>query len=327
MSETTLAEKIRLSVIVPVYNLEKYLAETLDSLLAIRPGGPFEIIAVDDGSQDGSLRILREYEARDSRIRVIAGENGGVSRARNKGIDAARGSWLFFSDGDDTAEPDFFGTAMDDAEREGYDLVQGNTRFLEDGKVLKVLPGSEYIPGGRLETRDAEELAELFFGRTETLMFSACAKLFRRELVGETRFPEGVRVAEDQKFVFDLLQKDPKVLILDIDAYNYIMRPTSVMHSGYAEKGWDAVRILEGYEKTVESPRILRHIAKRKTDVWVRIYNTAKLTGKDPEKALQAIRTADVKAIRADLTKKEWVKLLLLQHCRPLYNILLRIAG
>ncbi len=328
MSETTLAEKIRLSVIVPAYNLEAYLPETLDSLLSIRAGGPFEIIAVDDGSQDGTLRVLREYEAKDSRIRVFTGENGGVSRARNKGIDEARGRWLFFADGDDTVEPDFFAAAIDDAEREGYDLVQGNIRYLEENRrVRKVLPGSEYIPGGRLETRDAEELAELFFGRTETLMFSACAKLFRRELIGETRFPEGVRVAEDQKFVFDLLQKNPKVLILDRDAYNYIMWPTSVMHTGYVEKGWDAVRILEGYEETVESPPILRHIAKRKTDIYVRIYNTATATGKDPGKALQAVRGTDVRAIRADLTKKEWIKLVLLQRCRPLYNILLKVAG
>ena len=87
MSETTLAEKIRLSVIVPAYNLEAYLPETLDSLLSIRAGGPFEIIAVDDGSTDGSLGILREYEAKDSRIRVITGENGGVSRARNEYTD------------------------------------------------------------------------------------------------------------------------------------------------------------------------------------------------------------------------------------------------
>ena len=327
MSESPLAEKVRLSMIVPVYNPEAYLPETLDSLLAIRLDEPFEIIAVDDGSQDNSLRILREYEEKDSRIHVIPGENGGVSQARNLGIDAARGDYLAFVDGDDTVIRDFFQVAAVEAERGGYGIIQGNIRFLEEGKVQKILPGSEFIPGGRVETGDPEELAELFFGRSETLTFSACAKLFRRELVGNIRFPVGVRVAEDQKFVFDLLQKQPKVLILDMDAYNYIMRETSVMHTGYVEKGWDAIRILEGYEETVESPQILRYISKRKTDVWVRIYNTAKLTGKDPGKALQAIRKTDVKAIREALTKKEWFKLVLLQHCRPLYNILLKTAG
>ncbi len=318
--------KILLSVIVPVYDLEAYLAETLDSLLRIELNHPFEILAVDDGSRDGSLKILREYEKTDDRIRVIAAENGGVSRARNLGIDAARGSWLAFVDGDDTVEPGFFRTAIEKAEQGGYGMVQGNTRFLEDGKVLKVLPGSEFLPGGSVSSGEAEELMELFFGRSETLMFSACAKVFRRELVGETRFPEGVRVAEDQKFVFDCLRKDPKVLILDQDAYIYYMRDSSVMHAGYTEKGWDAIGVLEDCEKAVKFPQIQRHIRKRKTDVWVRIYNTATLTGKDPEKALRALRDTDVKEIREDLTDKEWVKLLLLKYCRPGYNMLLKVS-
>ena len=317
-------EKILLSVIVPVYNLEAFLPETLDSLLGIRPDGGFEIIAVDDGSKDGSLEVLREYAAKDPRVRVIAAKNGGVSRARNLGIDAARGSWLAFVDGDDLVDPGFWGDAIREAEQRGYGIVQGNIRYLENGQTIKVLPGSEYIPGGRLEVSGFEEQLELFFGRTETLMFSACSKIYSRELVGETRFPDGVRVGEDQKFVFDLLAKHPKVLVLDQDAYDYIMRDSSVMHTGYAEKGWDAIRVLEGYEGEVEFPVIRRHIEKRKTDVWVRIYNTAKQGGKDTDKALEALRKVNIPAIREDLTKKEYIKLELLQRCPWLYDLLLK---
>ena len=319
--------RILLSVIVPVYNLETYIAKTLDSILEIDLDEPFEVIAVDDGSKDRSLEILREYEAKDHRVRVITGENGGVSMARNRGIDAARGAYLTFVDGDDTAVPGFFRTAIREMEQGGYGIVEGTTLFLEDGKLVKVYPGREKIPGGRLECGNREELLELFLGPEEAIVFSSCGKVFSRELIGETRFPDGVRIGEDEKFTFDLLMKEPKVLILDLDANNYYIWESSAMHSGYVEKGWDAIGVMDEMEKAAVSPRILQLIRKRKTDVWVKIYNTAKLTGKDSGKALQAIRETDMQAIRGTLSKKEWVKLVLLKHCRPLYDILLRTAG
>ena len=194
-----MSEQIALSVIVPVYNLEAFLPATLDSLLGIRLDEPFEIITVDDGSTDGSPDILREYEAKHPEIRVIALENGGVSRARNAGIDAARGTALAFADGDDTVEPGFFAAAVREMERDGYGLVQGNARYLEDGQVRKVLPGR-----GRHASGDPEELMEWFFGRDEILLFSVWAKVYRRDLIGETRFEPGVRVAEDLQFLFRL---------------------------------------------------------------------------------------------------------------------------
>ena len=316
-----MSEQIALSVIVPVYNLESFLPATLDSLLGIRLDEPFEIITVDDGSTDGSPDILREYEAKHPEIRVIALENGGVSRARNAGIDAARGRTLAFADGDDTAEPGFFAAAVSEIERNGYGLVQGNARYLEDGQVRKVLPGR-----GRHASGDPEELMEWFFGRDEILLFSVWAKVYRRDLIGETRFEPGVRVAEDLQFLFRLLRKEPKALTLDTDAYNYVVRESSVANTGYAEKGWDAVRVLEECREEAESPRIRRHIEKRKTDVLVRIYNTALLGGTDPGKALRAIRETDLRAIREDLTGKERIKLELLKRCRRLYNILLRVV-
>ncbi len=316
-----MSEQIALSVIVPVYNLEAFLPAALDSLLGIRLDEPFEIITVDDGSTDGSLDILRAYEAKHPEIRVITLENGGVSRARNAGIDAARGMALAFADGDDTVEPGFFAAAVREMERDGYGLVQGNARYLEDGQVRKVLPGR-----GRHASGDPEELMEWFFGRDEILLFSVWAKVYRRELIGETRFEPGVRVAEDLQFLFRLLRKEPKALTLDTDAYNYFVRESSVANTGYAEKGWDAVRGLEECLEEAESPRIRRHIEKRKTDVLVRIYNTALLGGTDPGKALRAIRETDLRAIREDLTEKERIKLELLKRSRRLYNILLRVV-
>lgn len=317
-----MSEEKMLSVIVPVYNVETFLPESLDSLVKVRLDRPYEIIVVDDGSADGSLGILQAYEEENDNIRVISRENGGVSRARNTGIEAARGKYITFADGDDFVEPDFYQSAIRELETGKYDLVQGNARYILDGKLNAVYPGC-----GRKESADPGEQMEWFFGREEILTFSVWNKVFRRELIGDIRFAPGVRVAEDQKFLFDVLRKNPRVLVLDTDAYNYVIRETSVMHSRYAELGWEALDVLEACEKETEDPQIRKHIRKRKTDVLVRIYNTAKMNGNDTEKALKAIRETDVSELQGELTRKEQVKLELLQKCVPAYDILLKIAG
>ena len=318
-----MSENILLSVIVPVYNVEKYLPAALDSLLAAGADVPLEILAADDGSSDGSPRILEEYAEKDGRVRIIGAGGGGVSHVRNLCLAEAKGKYITFADSDDTVEPGFFAEAVREMEENGYDLVQGDARFVaEDGQVLKTLPGC-----GRRASADPAELLEWFYGRDQALLFSVWGKVYRREIVADVRFPEGIRIAEDQRYLFDALKKHPKELILDTPAYNYAVRESSVMQAGYAEKGWDAIRVLEGIETEAGDPQIRRYIDKQKTDIWVRIYNTAKLNGKDTGKALEAIRAADIREIRNELTKKERVKLVLLQHCPALYDILLKTVG
>ena len=318
-------DPITLSIIVPVYNIEAFLPESLDSLAKIQFDAPYEVIVIDDGSSDGSLAILRAWEETHNQLRVITGPNGGVSRARNAGLDAAKGKYITFVDGDDTVEPEFFRTAVKEMEEGGWDLIQGNARFIKNNKLFRVQPGSDGVPDGRLETEDPEQLMEWFFGNSEIIMLCVWGKVYRRELLEDVRFVPDIRIAEDQKFVFDVLRKKPKTLILDIDACNYVVRETSALNSGYDEKGWDAMKILEMCEADVSSPEILRHIQKRKTDVLVRIYNTARIKETDTEKALAAIRKIDLKAIRPDLTGKEYFKLKMLQRVPDLYNALLKV--
>ncbi len=322
-----MSDPITLSIIVPVYNIEAFLPESLDSLAKIKFDDPYEIIVIDDGSSDGSLAILRAWEETHKQLRVITGPNGGVSRARNAGLDAAKGKYITFVDGDDTVEPGFFQIAVKEMEENGWDLVQGNARFIKDNKLFRVQPGSDGGPDGRLETDKPEDLMEWFFGNRELLMLCVWGKVYRRELLEDVRFIPDIRIAEDQKFVFDVLKKTPKTLILDVDACNYAVRETSALNSSYDEKGWDAMKILALCEKEVTDSVILRHIQKRKTDVLTRIYNTAHLKNTDTKKALDEIRKIDLKQIRPDLSKKEYSKLKLLQRTPDLYNALLRITG
>ena len=113
---------IDISVVIPAYNVEKYLPRALDSLLG-QTFARFEVIVVDDGSSDGTARICDEYAARDSRIKALHQKNAGAPAARNAAIDIARGKYLFFMDGDDWAEPDMLGDMFALAERDGAEMV------------------------------------------------------------------------------------------------------------------------------------------------------------------------------------------------------------
>ena len=99
----------KISVIVPVYNVEKYLCRCIDSILA-QTFTDFELLLIDDGSKDSSGEICEEYAGKDARIRVFHRQNGGVSTARNLGIDKAKGEWIYFVDSDDVVLPSALGT-------------------------------------------------------------------------------------------------------------------------------------------------------------------------------------------------------------------------
>ena len=127
---------MKLSIIVPVYNLENYISRTLDSLLAIRFSHDYEIIVVNDGSTDASEAIIRDYQQKTDKIRLFTIENGGVSNARNVGIGYARGQYITFMDGDDTVEPDFYERAVAELDSGGYDFVQANFREIYEDHVV-----------------------------------------------------------------------------------------------------------------------------------------------------------------------------------------------
>ena len=130
----------RVSVIVPVYQVEAYLPGCLDSILA-QTFEDFELILVDDGTKDDCPRIMAEYAAKDARIRQVHKANGGLSSARNAGLDIARGEYIAFVDSDDTVEPTMLADAVAAAERSGAQLVIYNYRL-----VTKDGPQGAYLP-------------------------------------------------------------------------------------------------------------------------------------------------------------------------------------
>ena len=136
MSERTESGKPEISIIVPVYQVEKYLNECIDSILA-QTFTDFELILVDDGSPDNCPALCDAAAKRDSRVRVIHKQNGGVSTARNAGLDAAQGNWIAFVDSDDTVEPEYLEKMHKAVLETGADFAICSSQCIDEtGKTL-----------------------------------------------------------------------------------------------------------------------------------------------------------------------------------------------
>lgn len=173
-----------LSLVIPVYNVAPYLPRCLESLARLDPR-PDEIVVVDDGSTDECPRILADSASSLPQMRVIRQENGGLSAARNTGLEAARGKYLAFVDSDDFLEADAYRRALDVAESDALDMVLFNAMFHFEGRkpdrpIHENLPGSAQVVSGREWLR--ERLASKF------LPHMVWMHLYRREFIEENRF-------------------------------------------------------------------------------------------------------------------------------------------
>ncbi len=222
----------KISVIVPVYGVEQYLPKCLDSLLN-QTFRDLEVIAVDDGSPDRCGEICDEYGEKDSRVRVIHKENGGLSSARNAGLDIARGEFLSFVDSDDTVTPDCYEKCTQYSEKYGADVVCfGNWEISMDTGERKpgLCPQKEEVISGKELTRRILTW--------ENLDSAACDKLFRRELFDGIRFPVGVW-SEDVAVIYRATLKAEKAALCPERFYCYLIREGSITNSQISEKTFD----------------------------------------------------------------------------------------
>ena len=187
--------EIRFSVIIPVYNAEKTLRRCVDSLLR-QDCSEVELILVNDGSKDGSLEICREYARQYDCVRVIDKPNGGVSTARNAGLDAAQGIYVLFVDSDDYVSPSMFEDIGRLLAEGDWDLIRLSKCF-DDGKTLEKVVASKVVCHTR---KDA--MPKLIEDICSKALNPPWAKVYRRELLAQRhiRFPVGVSVAEDRAF-------------------------------------------------------------------------------------------------------------------------------
>lgn len=210
-----------ISVIVPVYNMERYLRQCIESVLS-QTFADLELILVDDGSTDSSLAICREYEARDSRVRVIAKANGGVSDSRNAALRVARGEFVGFVDSDDWIEPGMYRRLYSDMMEYDADIaICGYTFEWKNRSKLRHDPDS----GVRVFDRDTA-LRLLF--NDDPIQSMACDKLFRRSLI-TAEFPKDYYF-EDHATTIKWFYNARRVVFDPESFYHYRMRAGSTVN-------------------------------------------------------------------------------------------------
>ena len=219
------------SVIIPVYKVEAYLTACVESVLA-QTYRNFEIILVDDGSPDNCPQMCDELAARDSRIRVIHKENGGLSSARNTGIDAARGDYLAFLDSDDLWTPLFLERLYHAVEETGADMAVCLFRRFR-GEIPTELP--ETVPTVALTQQEA---FECLFGVRNENMVVAPNKLYRRELFVAVRYPVG-QIHEDEAVIHEIIGGTNTVAWVDEAHYLYREAPNSITTASFSLKRLD----------------------------------------------------------------------------------------
>lgn len=216
----------KISVIVPVYKVENYLHRCVDSILA-QTFTDFELILVNDGSPDNCGRICDEYAIKDSRIKVIHKENGGVSSARNLGLDNAKGKWITFCDADDYVTPDWL-MAYSDAMIENTELaIQGFHIIDCDKNIIKHLPSQK---GDTIEAKQKLIVSLMCQGVFGYLWI----KLFRRQLVEQNniRFDTQSAFREDEQFFSKYLEHTTTFSCIDKENYFYILPTADKKYNG-----------------------------------------------------------------------------------------------
>ncbi len=210
------------SIVVPVYNVEKYLKRCIDSIIN-QSYNNIEILLVDDGATDSSGLICDEYEKKDSRIKTIHKKNGGLSDARNKGIDQANGKYICFVDSDDWIEKSMIYDLIKEVKKTNSDIaICGRYRSYED-RDKEIEKYQKYPEKENFDNVDGLKYLMSFCGYD----MSVCDKMFLTELFKEVRFPFG-KTCEDSFTTYKVFSLAKRICYLDKQLYNYYYRPNSI---------------------------------------------------------------------------------------------------
>ena len=223
-----------ISIIVPVYNTEKYVQSCLESLIK-QTYKDIEIIVVNDGSNDESLVKCKEIAEKDSRIKIFTKTNGGLSDARNYGINKAEGTYLGFVDSDDYISENMYESLLSGITYNNADIaVAAINQVDEIGNILK----TRSIDGEEKLLTKYEGMEELLF--SQRISNSVCNKLFKRELFSKIRFPVG-KLYEDEYVTYKLFDKAHKIYICTNAFYFYRYNESSITHCKFSEREFDRI--------------------------------------------------------------------------------------
>lgn len=297
----------KISVVVPVYNVEKYLERCIKSILG-QTYSNLELILVDDGSTDHSPEICDAYQKADDRVRVLHKENTGAGDSRNQGIDLAQGEYITFIDSDDYISEKFLEILHETMQKEQCQIVQCGYLF-----------GKEENYPFPLEEKKVQvfDRREAFMTRDTKIIM--CAKLFRRELFDEIRYPK-VSVHDDEFITYRLIYQADKIALIDLPLYYYYDSSGSIMR---ARRDYYPENFVKAYEERIaffiehKEPQLVLISYKERAVRLVLFYSQCKAqkNNKNDTKALRRLFCEDYqKAKKAPMSSKEKILLTLFYY-------------
>ena len=230
-----------ISIIVPVYNVEQYLEKCVDSIIN-QTYKNLEIILVDDGATDSSSKLCDKLAKIDNRIKVYHKENGGLSDARNYGVERATGDYIGFVDSDDYIDAEMYEKLYEAIKKENVDVAECNLKIIYPEREELFTEQNYYNVCTKQEYLEEYLKIEKIFG-------SVWTKLISRKIAKELLFPKG-KLYEDTYYAYDLINVANSFVLIDSPSYNYLMRENSITNSKFNPRIFDLIEIVEKFHKT-----------------------------------------------------------------------------
>lgn len=310
-----------LSVIMPVYNVENTVTKAIESVLN-QSMEDLELILVDDGSTDNSGPICDEYNSKDARVQVIHKINGGLSSARNVGLDKAKGKYVTFIDSDDYLGPDIYSKFNKYCSNEDIDLFFFNICRVRNNRENILLSRNVHL-------KSPQEIVKALFDYSG-VDFYAWNKIYHRELFLDVRYPEG-KLYEDIIPSYEVAKKSTSAIVTEQVGYYYIDNVTSIVNSQFNSKQYDNILQREILLKKIQAdfPKLVPYALEKLLDGYLstgfKIASSAK--NKDTQQYTRKIR-ADIRENQKMIfsnkksNKAKLSALMLLKINMPLYAFL-----
>lgn len=298
----------KISIIVPVYNLDKYIEATIESLLN-QTYKNIEIILVDDGSTDNSPKICDRLAKENSCIKVIHQQRSGVSVARNKGVEVSTGDYIGFCDGDDLADSDMYEFMYNLAIKDDADISICELRFiLEDGTKKNIATGKY-----KVWENTPDFLIDFFSGEVK---MSVDTKLFKREVCEKIQFPIDAKTNEDKYYCFLAAINSNRISSKNEAKYTYCRRKGSSSVTEFSPKYYDCITLAQKMLSTTEElyPQLADRAKCNMLATVLRIYklmytrNGLSKYKDDAKKMIAYVKSFDSKVAKKYLSKKNYVR-------------------
>lgn len=247
--------RYKFSIIIPCYNIEKYISKTLKNVLA-QTFQNFEIILINDGSEDNTGKILDSYSNKDNRIRVIHKENEGVSEARNVGIKNAKGEYIYFLDGDDLIENTLLERANEIFKNKEIKIFSfGFNMIFENGKIKRKYSSEKYDN----KIIRSKNFLSLFFNKK--IGQNMCSFIVKKDLIeNKIFFTKGLERGEDLEFQIKMLLKDVNLFYDKTPFFKYVSRDGSVVQSKVKLNIFNFLEVLEKFRKEIKDEKLKKDL-------------------------------------------------------------------